>query len=136
MLVHIPITHKINPEGYWRITYSGAPVVSGSRTLHVGTTSVKVEVPQTRNISWVLEKHRYHDNDGNHCEKVMSLYTGATLPATTDYRKFYDSSSDAYFKPGNGMTGIAQLDAMAFEDNGNVVQPLNIANEEVDQSME
>jgi hypothetical protein len=79
-LVNISIIHKIIAERYWRITYSGATVVTGSCTLHVGSTDVRVEAPEARTISWVLEKHRYHDTDGDHREQVMSLFTGTSLP--------------------------------------------------------
>ena len=136
VIVQIPIIHRIIVESYWRIIYTGAPVVSGSRTLQMQWSNVNVEVPKNRSIQWILEKHLYRDHDGDHDQTVMNLERGDFLPPITDFRKYYQSSSHIFLKPNNGLQGIARLDSMAFDENGVGVQPINIANEEVDIALE
>jgi len=130
--VHLPISHQLT-EVYAKITYTGAPVLAGSYTLYVGASHVMLEAASTVTINWAYEKHRYHDNDGTHNDQAMTLYTeGPTLPPTTDFRKFYDTTDSKFFKPGNGLEGIAQLETVKLDD----ILPLNLANEDVDQDLE
>jgi hypothetical protein len=130
--VHWPISHRLS-EGYARITYSGAPVLPDSYTLHVGGSHVTLEADETVTIDWAHEKHRYHDDDGTYNEQAMTLYTGGpTLPPTTAYRKFYDSTDDRFFIPGKNLEGIAQMESVSLDG----ILPLNLANENIDQELE
>ena len=129
--VHWPISHRLT-EGYARITYS-APVLPDSYTLHVGGSHVTLEADSSVTINWAHEKHRYHDDNGTYNEQTMTLYTGGpTLPPTTAYRKFYDSTDDRFFRPGKNLEGIAQMDSVQLDG----ILPLNLANENVDQELE
>lgn len=134
--INIPITHNIMAEGYDRITYMGAPTLPGSYTLWVGGSSVKVETSPDYPIASINEKHKYHDSGGTYAEQFMTPDTGPTIPEATEYRKYFDSMDDRYFRPGLGLTGIARLDVVAFDDGGQTVFPLVLSNEEVDQTLE
>jgi len=129
--VNYPITHQLR-EAYWRITYSGAPVVPGSYTLQARGSVVSLEADPQVTINAADERHRYHDADRTYPEEPMALVTGETLPATTAYRKWYDLCSDRFFKPGNALQGIAQVESVRLDGQ----LPLNLANEEIDQSLE
>jgi hypothetical protein len=104
-----------------------------SYTLHVGGSHVTLEADETVTIDWAHEKHRYHDDDGTYNEQAMTLYTGGpTLPPTTAYRKFYDSTDDRFFIPGKNLEGIAQMESVSLDG----ILPLNLANENIDQELE
>lgn len=135
VMLQIPITHKIQAEGYDRITYS-APVVSGSYTLHVGGSAVKVETGTGYEIQQIQEKHKYRDTNGTYLEQFMTEDTGPTIPPSSDILKYFDSTDDRFFRPGLGLEGIARLDVIAFEGDAGPVFPLALTNEEVDQDLE
>ncbi len=134
--VNIPIQHDILAEAYYLITY-GVPVLPGGYTLQVRGTAVKVMSGSAYPIGIVAEKHRYETDGGTYCETAMTLDDGPTLDPPLDYRKYFNSEADRYFRTGHGLTGFAQLDDIAFTDEGgNNIIPLNLLNEDTDQELE
>ena len=129
--VQYPISHWLT-EVYSRITYS-IPLSSNAHTLFLGASHVTLEVNYPLTIDLASELHRYHDSRGTHKAQSMTLYTGGpTLPPTTDYRKYYDSSDDSFFIPGIGLEGISQLDTIKLGDD----IPISLLNEDNNLELE
>jgi len=129
------ISHEIIAERYYRITYT-VPVISGSRTLLIGSSDVRVETDAAHPMAVIIEKHRYDDSEGSYCNKDMTMYTGDTIPQTTNYRKFFESSDNKFMKPNNGLKGIAKIWSIAFDEESGLVYPIWLENSEADQNLE